>query len=75
LHEKLLIHRLSISAGTRLQLGTHLASALIFLESYHIAHLDLTPANIIIDRDLAKLVDFGEAYSPDTAKGYRIKRK
>jgi serine/threonine protein kinase len=75
LHERLILQRATMTAGAQLHLVSHIANALSFLESYRIAHLDLTPANVIIHNELPKLIDFGEAYSPDTASHYWSKKE
>ena len=49
LHDKLIFHRQILSPFFGLSTGMPIAHALIFLEGYKIAHLDLTPANILID--------------------------
>ena len=49
LHDKLIFHRQILSPFFILSTGMHIANALIFLEGYKLAHLDLTPANILID--------------------------
>jgi serine/threonine protein kinase len=46
--------------ATRLFILSHIANAIRFLEEYHIAHLDLTPSNIIVDSNkLIRFIDFG----------------
>jgi serine/threonine protein kinase len=70
LHEKLIQEKASLTAGTRMVLAAHIANALAFLEGYRIAHLDLSPANIVFHNSIPRLIDFGEAYSPQTARQY-----
>ncbi len=55
------------SLPSKLHLLMHLANALRFLESYDIAHLDISPNNIVIAMDgLPRIIDFGEAYHEKT---------
>lgn len=50
----------SISERRRLNFGLNLASALEFIHEREIAHLDVKPANILVDEhDVCKLGDFG----------------
>ena len=50
----------SIDEARRLKFATHVASALSFIHEREIAHLDVKPANILVDhRDVCKLGDFG----------------
>lgn len=49
-----------IDERRRLNFGLHLASALEFIHEREIAHLDVKPANILVDdHDVCKLGDFG----------------
>lgn len=49
-----------IDEKRRLKFGLHLGSALEFLHEREIAHLDVKPANILVDdHDVCKLGDFG----------------
>ncbi len=69
LHEKLALHRQILSPYFILTTGMHIANALIFLNCYKIAHLDLTPANILIAYDnTVKVIDFGESYEESVFK-------
>lgn len=69
LHEKLALHRRFLSLFFILSTGMHIANALTFLGCYKIAHLDLTPANILIDIEhIIKIIDFGESYEESVFK-------
>lgn len=60
-----------LSHFSKLQILSHLTNAIRFLERYRIAHLDLSPANIIVNRDFSvKVIDFGEAFHPATTAKY-----
>lgn len=59
LHEKMIIQRATFFAGSRLALAWHIANALCFLENCEIAHLDLSPSNIIVFREIPRIIDFG----------------
>lgn len=74
LHERL-ARSPTLSAVTRLTYAEHLSAALLFLQEYDIAHLDLTPANVIIHGGVPRLVDFGEAYCPRTARKYHSRHQ
>jgi eukaryotic-like serine/threonine-protein kinase len=55
----------------KLHILSHLSNAIRFLEEHEIAHLDLTPSNVMVCRDyLVKLVDFGEAYHRATSNKF-----
>jgi serine/threonine protein kinase len=42
-----------------------LAQALRCLQEYRVVHLDLKPANILMQKMMIKLIDFGESFHPD----------
>jgi len=49
----------------------HLSNALRFLDKKNIAHIDLSPNNILIINDfMVKIIDFGEAYSQKITPKY-----
>lgn len=59
--------------SAKLHILSHLSNAIRFLESYQVAHLDLTPSNIIVVKDfLIKLIDFGEAYHKNTSSKFSL---
>jgi serine/threonine protein kinase len=61
----------SFTSSAKLHILTHISNALRFLSERGIAHLDLSPNNIIVVKDfLIKLIDFGEAYHKNTSKKY-----
>ena len=45
-------------------LGLHLSSALAYLHSKRVLHMDLKPSNVIADRGQAKLIDLSIARAP-----------
>lgn len=49
-------------------LGLHLCSAVSYLHSHGVLHLDLKPANVIVDNRQAKLIDLSIARRPGVAK-------
>ena len=61
----------SFTSSGKLHILTHLSNALRFLNEHSIAHLDLSPNNIMVVKDfLVKLIDFGEAYHPKVSTKY-----
>jgi serine/threonine-protein kinase len=60
LTEELALRSPTLTLLTKLHLLSHLSNALRFLEEREIVHLDLTPSNVIVSRDLlTKVIDFG----------------
>lgn len=61
----------TITFSSKMHIISHLSNALRFLDQYEIAHLDLSPSNVIVVKDfLIKIIDFGEAYHKKTAEKY-----
>jgi eukaryotic-like serine/threonine-protein kinase len=56
-----IIERSLFSAGDTVRLGLQLASALRYLHSLGIAHLDLKPDNVMMRGGRALIIDFGAA--------------
>lgn len=51
---------------TKIYLVYLVACALKFLQEYRVVHLDLKPANILLQKKMMiKVIDFGESYHPD----------
>lgn len=49
----------------------HLSNALRFLDKKQIAHIDLSPNNILIVNEyMVKIIDFGESYSQKITPKY-----
>lgn len=71
LHDELASKRLTLSAHSKMTLLAHLSNAVRFIEGYEVAHLDISPNNVLVGRDyVAKLIDFGEAYHPQLTKEF-----
>jgi serine/threonine protein kinase len=65
--------RESLTHSGKLHILTHLSNAIRFLHEKSIAHLDLSPSNILVVKDfLIKIVDFGEAYHHKTSHKYSL---
>src|SRR5204862_1788144 len=52
-------------------LGTHVASALVYLHAEGMLHLDVKPSNIVADGGRAKLIDLSIARPPGRMRGGR----
>ncbi len=53
-------HKDTCSFSSKLQILYHISNGLRFLSEYEVAHLDLSPNNIIVVKDLlVKIIDFG----------------
>jgi serine/threonine protein kinase len=50
---------------TKIYVMFSLAQALRCLQEYRVVHLDLKPANILMQKMMIKLIDFGESFHPD----------
>lgn len=59
-----LILRSRLTAAELAVLGTQLASALRYLHSERVVHLDLKPANVIAEAGRAKVIDLSHARAP-----------
>jgi serine/threonine protein kinase len=60
------IYSHTLSLNSKAFLIVNLANSLRFINDYQIAHMDLNLNNVLVYRDyLTKLIDFGEAYSPN----------
>ncbi|MFD7084026.1 serine/threonine-protein kinase [Streptomyces sp. NPDC059918] len=55
------------SAGDVAVLGVQLCSALHYLHGQGLLHLDLKPANVVVERGHAKVLDLSVAHPPGTA--------
>ena len=55
----------TISFITKIYISFFIVQALRFIKEYGVVHLDLKPANIMINNLKVKLIDFGESFHPD----------
>ncbi|MEZ4238650.1 MAG: serine/threonine-protein kinase [Myxococcota bacterium] len=62
------LRRGSVTFGEALALMRQFADAVAYLHRMGIFHRDIKPANLLVDRDRAKLVDFGLAVEQDASR-------
>lgn len=63
------IFKETLSLNSKAYIIVNLANSIRFLNDYQIVHMDLNLNNFLVYRDyLTKLIDFGEAFSPNIHK-------
>jgi eukaryotic-like serine/threonine-protein kinase len=64
-----------LSAEDLAHLGRHLCSALHYLHAHGVLHLDIRPANVMVEAGIARLIDLSLAGTPGPACGGRGTRE
>jgi len=60
LADELILKKSTLTHSSNMHILIHISNAIRFLQKYDVAHLDLSPSNILVVKDnLIKLIDFG----------------